>query len=235
VYRSGVLVDFLRRFYRLLYNEFAWTYDLVAWMVSFGQWKSWTRTVIPYVDNGNTRILELAQGPGHLLVAMARHGLNPVGIDLSPFMCRQASRTTRKSNVQVPIVRARAQALPFRNNSFDSSVATFPTEFILDPATLREVARVVREPPPHVGGYSWQLAVVGWVRFDQSALASRFLSWLYRVTGQGEPVSGIGHEVLERTGFESRVTASRVGHNDVVLIMARQKEKQHLAPSGALW
>jgi len=35
---------FLRLFFRLLYNEFACTYDLVAWVASLGQWNAWGRT-----------------------------------------------------------------------------------------------------------------------------------------------------------------------------------------------
>ncbi|MBM4425321.1 MAG: hypothetical protein FJ030_18410, partial [Chloroflexi bacterium] len=31
----------LRLAFRLLYNEFAFTYDLVSWAVSVGQWRQW--------------------------------------------------------------------------------------------------------------------------------------------------------------------------------------------------
>ncbi|NIV35557.1 MAG: class I SAM-dependent methyltransferase, partial [Anaerolineae bacterium] len=37
----------LRLFFRLLYNQCAWVYDLVAWVVSLGQWNAWGRTAIP--------------------------------------------------------------------------------------------------------------------------------------------------------------------------------------------
>ena len=36
------------------------------------------------------------------------------------------------------------QALPFADASFDSVVSAFPTEYISDPATLREIGRVLR-------------------------------------------------------------------------------------------
>ena len=68
-------------FFRQLYNELACTYDLVAWVVSLGQWKAWGRTAIPHLPG--KRVLELGHGPGHLLVAMAERGLTPVGLDLS--------------------------------------------------------------------------------------------------------------------------------------------------------
>ncbi|MGD1994820.1 MAG: hypothetical protein PVI59_16625, partial [Anaerolineae bacterium] len=57
---------FVRVFFRLLYNQCAWTYDLVAWVVSLGQWNAWGRTAMPHLSGG--RVLELAHGAGHLLV-----------------------------------------------------------------------------------------------------------------------------------------------------------------------
>ncbi|MCJ7737040.1 MAG: class I SAM-dependent methyltransferase [Anaerolineae bacterium] len=224
MHHSGIRGYIMKLFYRLLYNEFAWTYDLVAWLVSFGQWKSWGRTIIPHIGTRSRRILELASGPGHLLVSMSQQGLKPIGIDTSPAMCRLATRALHRAGVSVPIVRARAQALPFQDNSFDCSVATFPTEFIFNPVTLREVARVICQTSEQVPDNSWQMGIVGWVRFGQHTIPSRLLDWLYCVTGQGEPSVDIGDDILKQGGFESQVVASRVGHNDVMLVLARQKE-----------
>ncbi len=137
---------FLRFFFRQLYNELACTYDLVAWVVSLGQWRAWGRTAIPHLPG--KRVLELGHGPGHLLVAMAERGLTPVGLDLSPHMGRLAQRRLRRAQSSIPLVRAQTQDLPFSAGCFDSAVATFPTEFILNLATLREVARVLRRPEP---------------------------------------------------------------------------------------
>src|SRR5687767_6312726 len=36
---------FMRVFFHLLYHPFAFTYDLVAAVVSFGQWKNWGRSI----------------------------------------------------------------------------------------------------------------------------------------------------------------------------------------------
>lgn len=198
-------------FFRLLYNEFAWAYDAVAWMVSLGQWTAWGRTTIPYLSG--ERVLELAHGPGHLLVAMKVHGLSPVGIDLSPHMGRLVRRRLRKAGLAVPLVRARAQALPFCNGCFDSAVATFPTEFILDPATLRETARILR------GGGG--LIVAAWARLSERDPLSRFIGWLYRVTGQAEPLPGGDEKVLTEAGFTSRIVWERVGHSRVMLVVAK--------------
>ncbi len=203
---------FLRFFFRLLYNEFAWTYDVVAWVVSLGQWTAWGRTTIPHLHG--ERVLELAHGPGHLLVAMKERGLAPVGLDLSPYMGRLARRRLQKAGLAVPLVRARAQALPFRDGCFDSAVSTFPTEFILDPATLRETARVLQ-----VGG---QLVVAAWARLSERDPLSRFIGWLYRVTGQAEPLPGGSEAVLAQAGFTARTVWEKVGYSRVMLVVGER-------------
>jgi ubiquinone/menaquinone biosynthesis C-methylase UbiE len=201
---------FLRFFFRQLYNEFACTYDLVAWVVSLGQWKAWGRTAIPHLPG--KRVLELGHGPGHLLVAMAERGLTPVGLDLSPHMGRLAQRRLRQARSPVPLVRARAQDLPFRAGCFDSAVATFPTEFILNPATLREVARVLPS-----GGH---LVIVAWARLSGRDPLSRFIGYLYRVTGQGGPLPRGGEAVLVEAGFVPRTIREQVGRSEVMLVVA---------------
>jgi len=211
---------FLRFFFRLLYNKFAWTYDLVAWVVSLGKWQAWGRTAIGHLQ-GN-RVLELAHGPGHLLAAMAEQDLSPVGIDLSPHMGRLAQRRLRRKKLTIPLVRARAQALPFCDECFDSLVTTFPTEFILAPATLREAARVMPSPESAKGRSGGRLVVVAWAGLGGRDPLSRFIGWLYRVTGQGKPPPGTGTEAVKKAGLVPHTTWERVGRSEVMLVVAQK-------------
>jgi len=198
-----------------LYNQMAWTYDLVAWLVSFGQWKAWGRTALPYLQG--QRILELAHGPGHLLVSMHQRGLQPTGLDLSPYMGRLAKSHLRKTDLNVPLVRARAQALPFRNSAFNSVVATFPTEFIIDPDTLQEVARVL--------GQNGRCVVVPGIVFRQHNkfnLPSRFLKWLYAVTGQSDSPPPQAWTAIADAGFSLSRIHQPMGMVDVLIVVAQK-------------
>lgn len=168
--------------FRLLYHEMAWSYDLVAWLVSLGQWRAWRQTALPHLVG--ERVLELGHGPGHLLVALAERGFRPVGLDVSPHMGRLARRRLRRARLTPPLVHARAQTLPFAAHSFDSVAATFPTAYIVDPATLKEVARVLRP-----GGRL--VVVVGAQLCGQDPLC-RFVEWLYFITGQREAAGDWG-------------------------------------------
>jgi SAM-dependent methyltransferase len=166
--------QFLRLAFHLLYYHLAGTYDLVAWLVSFGQWAAWRRTATLFLQEGP--ILELAYGTGGFMADMAACSLSPVGLDLSPYMARIARRRLLQQGAITQLVMGQAQHLPFPDDSFANVVATFPTEFILDPQTLASAARVLQP-----GG---RLVVVVMGYLKGPALLRGFVEWLYRITGQ---------------------------------------------------
>lgn len=126
---------------RRLYNEFAWAYDLVSWLVSLGQWSRWRSATLQHI--AGQRVLEIGFGTGELLCEMSEKGLRVTGLDPSPPMRRTAARKLRLRGLRVPLVAGVAQALPFASGVFDTVVATFPAEYILSPHTFAEAARVL--------------------------------------------------------------------------------------------
>jgi ubiquinone/menaquinone biosynthesis C-methylase UbiE len=160
--------------FRLLYNELAWSYDGVSWFVSLGQWRDWQRAALPFL-RGNT-VLELAHGPGHMLLALEQAGFKVVGLDLSPRMAGIAAKRLRRAGKSIPLVRGRAQALPFAAASFDSVLATFPTEFIDDPATLASLWQAL--------GPGGRIVIVPGARLTGNGPLQAFIEWLYAITGQ---------------------------------------------------
>lgn len=203
---------FLRLFFHLLYNELAWTYDAVAWVVSLGRWRSWGRTTLPHLRG--SRVLELGHGPGHLLVALEERDFAPVGVDRSASMGRQAGARLLQAGVRAPLVRARAQALPFQTASFDSVVATFPTDYAIDPRTLNEVRRLLKP--------AGRLVVAAAVRFEGEGLPARLLAWLYEVTGQGEPDADGFAPLLANAGLSCRTVWEEVGGTEVMVVVAER-------------
>ena len=157
---------FLRFFFRLLYHPLAFTYDLVAATVSFGRWKDWILEVIPFI--AGTRVLELGHGPGHLQRVLLSRRVIAVGLDESPQMGRLAKRNTDGS---ARLTRGLAQHLPFASGSFDTIIATFPTEYFVDPSTLEEVKRCLDN-----GGR--------FIVLPAAMPRNPLLSWLFKFTEQ---------------------------------------------------
>ena len=199
--------------FHLLYNQLAFTYDTVAWLVSFGQWQAWAATSLDWLRG--PRVLELGHGPGHLLVRLARLGARPIGIDLSPNMLRMAQRRLRRAGLSVPQARVRAPALPFRSSEFDTVVATFPTDYITQVETLREVRRVLKA--------DGQLIIVMGASLGHSGLSARFIDWLYTITGQREAAAEEA-SVFEQAGLTVQVETQMVGRSQVALLIARQAQ-----------
>jgi ubiquinone/menaquinone biosynthesis C-methylase UbiE len=197
--------------FRLLYQELAWSYDLVAWLVSKGYWQTWGKTALEHLRG--TRVLELGHGPGHLLVALKEHGFRPIGLDVSQQMGRSAQGRLIASGHAPKLAQGRAQNLPFLEQAFDSIVATFPTAYILDPMTLDEIARVLRP--------DGRLVVVLGARLAGQDPLSRLIEWLYRITGQREAVEVNAMRVaFSAAGLDVRQIQVDLKHSQVWLLLA---------------
>lgn len=73
--------------FRLLYNEFAFTYDLVSKVVSLGAWHCWQKSALKYLPSATDGIvLELAHGTGEIQIDLKNEGYTTIGYDLSPNM-----------------------------------------------------------------------------------------------------------------------------------------------------
>ena len=169
----------LRLLFDWLYGPFAWTYDAVAWLVSAGQWRTWQRAVLPLLPAGP--VLEIAHGTGNLLADLLAQGRPAIGLDRSPQMGRIARRKLlrRAPLPSAPLLRADARALPFAAGCFPAVVATFPAEFIADPRSAREAARVLAPGGRLVG------ALGAWI--TGNSLPDRAARLLFRLFGQAAP------------------------------------------------
>lgn len=199
---------FMRFFFNLLYHPFAFIYDLVAWVVSFGKWNDWVRSISPHLEG--TRLLELGHGPGHLQRFLLDRGLNPVALDESTQMGQIAKR---RLGSKQKLTRGLAQNLPFAKASFETVISTFPSEYIFDPKTLAEIKRV--------------LVNEGKLIVLPAAFPSNgFLKWLYKVTGESpEALDDALKERLKSpfvsAGFNVEIQMIEMKSSTLVLILAR--------------
>ena len=109
-----------------------------------GQWRVWQRQVLSRLHGHD--ILELGCGLGDLLADMLEMGSNCRAVEHSPQMVAAARDTLRKRHLgqDATVMQGSAQGLPFSDATFDTVVSTFPSEYIYDPDTISEIARILR-------------------------------------------------------------------------------------------
>lgn len=195
------------------YTTFAWTYDAVAHLVSFGEWRAWGAAALAHLPAAPSRVLEIAHGPGHVHAAMRQRGYDAIGIDLSRQMGALArKRVLALSGCAPDLARADALRLPFPDAAFDAALSTFPAEFVFHPETLREVARVLRP-----GG---RFVIVPTAQFRGEELATRLVDALYRITGQRaslEAVEGRVRAAVAAAGFAFESQRTSTARAEVVV------------------
>jgi demethylmenaquinone methyltransferase / 2-methoxy-6-polyprenyl-1,4-benzoquinol methylase len=152
------------------------TYERVGAFLSFGQDPRWRSALVSSVAaSPEDRVLDVATGTG--LVArelIRRYGCAVVGIDQSAGMLAAAAAR----NGHIPLIRGRAERLPFPDESFDHLTFTYLLRYVDDPAaTMRELARVLKP-----GGR------IAMVEFGIPRGVLRALWWLY--TRIGLPLAG---------------------------------------------
>lgn len=92
------------------------------------------------------RALDVACGPGTLLLALAPFVRHAAGVDLTAAMLAQARQRVAEASPSglVSLVRGAAERLPFRDGAFSLVVNTYALHHFGEPRlVLREMARVV--------------------------------------------------------------------------------------------
>jgi SAM-dependent methyltransferase len=92
------------------------------------------------------RVLEVGCGAAQCSRWLRAHGARPVAFDLSGGQLAQARVLAARTGLEVPLVQADAQRLPFRDASFDLACSAYgAVPFVADSAAvMSEVARVLR-------------------------------------------------------------------------------------------
>jgi demethylmenaquinone methyltransferase/2-methoxy-6-polyprenyl-1,4-benzoquinol methylase len=120
------------------------TYDRCAALLSFGQDPRWRRFLVTRVDAApDDVVLDVATGTGAVALELVRQKqCRVVAVDQSAGMLAEARRHV---DGRVRLVEASAERLPFADGEFDALTFTYLLRYVDDPpATLRELARVVR-------------------------------------------------------------------------------------------
>ena len=212
----GLIRHLLKIFYQLLYHQFAWTYDLVARLVSVGQWDMWVAAALPFISG--ERVLELGHGTGHLQILANKNRANIIGLDLSPQMGKICQKRLGKHEFSPKLIIGSGVSLPVDTESVSTVVATFPSEYIILPETLAQIHRVL------MPGGRFVLIPLAWI--TGASLRHRLAAWLFRVTGQSvaidNPVLEIGLSRIQDAGFITETPINDLEHSKVLILVAHK-------------
>ena len=215
----SIIRRFMQFFFNLLYHPFAWSYDFVAWTVSLGRWRDWVASALPFIKG--MRVLEIGHGPGHLQRLLLDLNLLAVGLDQSRQMGFHAKDHLKHSGyTKIKLTRGLAQSLPFLAGTFDTVVASFPSEYIFDMQTLAEAHRVLNN------GGRFVVLPAAWITGQK--LMERFAAGLFRVTGQvpSDPIEVISERLKEpfvEGGFRVKIERVEVKSSLVLIVIAEKK------------
>ncbi len=145
-------------------------------------------------------VLDVACGTGNLAIPAARAGARVTGIDIAPNLIAQAQLEARTAGHVIAFEVGDAEALPYMDGQFDTTVTMFGAMFAYRPA--RAAAELLRVTRP--GG---RVAMANWT-------PEGFVGQMLRAhTSLVPPPSGVpsplgwGEEDLVRARFGDRVTS----------------------------
>ena len=176
------------------YDRIAPFYDLIQWLFELRA-RRWRRDLVSRIEG--SRILEVGVGTGKNF-SYYPADRDIAAVDLSENMLARARRRAARAHLPVHLQQADAEALTYRDASFDTVLATLVFCSVPDPVRGLEEARRVLVP----GGQLLLLEHVGTHR-----------RWLHRLLHWLAPVLARGGEHVERDTVGS---VRRAGFVDVV-------------------
>jgi demethylmenaquinone methyltransferase / 2-methoxy-6-polyprenyl-1,4-benzoquinol methylase len=134
---------------RELFAPLGPTYDRYANLLSFGQDPRWRSFLVSRIPADAQRVLDVASGTAAVAIGLARAepSRTVIGIDQSPEMLAAGRERVGHAGLadRIDLREGRAESLPFADGEFEALTFTYLLRYVDDvPATLRELARVVR-------------------------------------------------------------------------------------------
>ncbi len=134
---------------RELFAPLGPTYDRYANLLSFGQDPRWRSFLVSRIPADAQRVLDVASGTAAVAIELAgaNAGRTVTGVDQSPEMLAAGRERVAHAGLsdRIELQEGRAEKLQFADGEFDSLTFTYLLRYVDDvPATLRELARVVR-------------------------------------------------------------------------------------------
>ena len=189
----------------------------MAGIVSAGLWNEWVCSVGDLLDG--PRILELGYGPGHLQAQLSQSSekIYGFGLDSSIQMSKITSRRLDQLRTTKRLVVGKAQNLPFPTSLFNQVVATFPSEYIFLPETLREIKRILIP--------DGKVFILFQAYFTGTGLAQRAANFIFKITGQSKELNPQNRDFILKffidAGFDAHFEQIEFDRSLLFIIIAQ--------------
>ncbi len=129
-----------------LFSRIAPRYDLLNDLQSFGLHRYWKRRVISLAAPKPGEVaLDLCCGTGDLVLSLADHGAQSIGVDFTGPMLEVAQHRRKSTQMAGQFIQADALRLPFPDGSFDVVTIAYGLRNLADlTAGLQEMKRVAK-------------------------------------------------------------------------------------------
>ncbi len=139
--------NFKARAVREMFCRIAPYYDLINFLMSWGQDSRWRRVAVRLAQPERALALDVATGTGDMALELARYTDSVVGLDLCWEMMKRGQVKLEKKGAEkrVDFIMGDALALPFSDNSFDCALNAFALRNVADiKLFLAELRRVIK-------------------------------------------------------------------------------------------
>jgi demethylmenaquinone methyltransferase / 2-methoxy-6-polyprenyl-1,4-benzoquinol methylase len=142
-------------------------YDALAEVLSFGQNARWRHELVSHLSVQHPgSVLDVATGTAGVAIALAAAtDARITGVDISEAMLERGRQRVEGAGLagRISLQVARAEALPFPQESFDAVSFTYLLRYVADPAAaVAELARVIR-PGGHMASLDFYVPPnLGW-------------------------------------------------------------------------
>lgn len=206
-------------FFGLFYHSLAFFYDHITNAISMNLWSQWLATTLPFLKDGV--ILEIGHGTGRLQKILAQQGYQVFGLEPSIQMIGLTKRRLIATEYSFRLVRGFSQAIPYEDGFFDHVVSTFPSEYITEPKTLKEIKRILRP-----GG---DLIILRFAWLSDQHMPYKAIAWLFRLVGEApQRQKVLPKETLaapfEQSGFTVSIKQIDLENSAVVIICCQDNK-----------